>query len=139
MNTRCLVCFIFVRYWRQWVLRNKQYTLEKNFITTNAYICIELNAHALITFLLALQNSKLVFDAYKCYLPWLLGSLPCERAFQAARSMSSIFSTVINFSIQGLLQQLHKLQSFIEVQSESENTKVIYPQKNVQRWNQHQC
>ena len=45
---------IFVRYWRQWILNNQQYTLENNFITTNAYICIELNAHALITFLLAL-------------------------------------------------------------------------------------
>ena len=43
--------------------------------------------------------------------------------------MSSIFSTVINFSIQGLLQRLHKLQSFIELQSESEGTKIIYPQK----------
>ena len=121
----------FVRYWRQWILNNKQYTLENNFITTNAYICIELNAHALITFLLALQNSKLGSDAYKCYLPWLLGSQPCERAFRAARSMSSIFSTVINFSIQGLLQRLHKLQSFIELQSESESTKIIYPQKKV--------
>ena len=43
--------------------------------------------------------------------------------------MSSIFSTVINFSLQGLLQRLHKLQSFIERQSESESTKIIYPQK----------
>ena len=119
----------FVRYWRQWILNNKHYTLENNFITTNAYICIELNAHALITLLLTLQNPKLVSDAYKCYLPWLLGSQPCERAFRAARSMSSIFSTVINFSIQGLLQRLHKLQSFIELQSESEGTKIIYPQK----------
>ena len=122
---------IFVRYWRQWILNNQQYTLENNFITTNAYICIELNAHALIIFLLALQNSELECAAHKCYLPWLLGSQPCERAFRAARSMSSIFSTVINFSMQGLLQRLHKLQSFIELQSECESTKIIYPQKNL--------
>lgn len=29
-----------------------QYTLSNNFTTTNAYVCIELNAHALITYLM---------------------------------------------------------------------------------------
>ena len=103
--------------------------MENNFITTNAYICIELNAHALITFLLALQDSQSEYITCNCYLPWLLGSQPCEQAFRAARSMTSIFSTVINFSLKGLLQRLHKLQSFIELQSESDNTNIIYPQK----------
>ena len=42
-----------------------------------------------------------------------------------------LVSTVINFSMQGLLQRLHKLQSFIELQSECESTKIIYPQKNL--------
>ena len=121
----------FVRYWRQWILCSKQYTLERNFITANAYICIELNAHALITFLLTLQNAKSDCNVNNCYLPWLLGSQPCEQAFRAARSMTSLFSTIINFSMKRLLQRLHKLQSFIELQSESEYTKIIYPQKKV--------
>ena len=44
----------FMRYWRQWILHSSHYTLGNNFITLNAYICIELNAHSLISFLLTL-------------------------------------------------------------------------------------
>ena len=44
----------FVRYWRQWLLCHSNYTLEKNFISLNSYICIELNAHALVILLLVL-------------------------------------------------------------------------------------
>lgn len=36
---------------------------------------------------------------------------------------------MINFSMQGLLHRLHKLQSFIDSQSESDITNIIYPQK----------
>ena len=60
----------FLRYWRQYVVDNKAYTLQNNFITYNAYMCIELNAHSLLTFLLFLKVS----DADKSFTPWLLGS-----------------------------------------------------------------
>ena len=41
----------FVRYWRKWLTTctHGQYTLTNNFITLNAHVCIELNAHALVT------------------------------------------------------------------------------------------
>ena len=39
----------FVRYWCEWVLLHPSYTLKDNFITQIAYMCIELNAHALLT------------------------------------------------------------------------------------------
>ena len=95
----------------------------------NSYICIELNAHSLITYPVALQDEFAMKFSSDCYLPWLLGSQPCERAFHAARSMTSVYSTMINFSMQGLLQRLHKLQSFIELQYESDATNIIYPHK----------
>ena len=78
---------------------NDNYTSEKNSITLNSYICIELNAGCLSycfkrwTFKL---QSKLLFAM-------ALGSQPCEHAFRAARSMTSVFSTMINFSLRGLL------------------------------------
>lgn len=113
----------FVRYWRQWILSHKDYTLERNFISLNTYICIELNAHALLILLLVLR------DNYKaeCYYPWLLGSQPCERAFRAARSMSPTFSTMINFTVLGLIRRLHKLQIEVDLESESDATGIIYP------------
>ena len=38
----------FLRMWKSWILSSKQYTLKDNFITNNAYTCIEINAHNLI-------------------------------------------------------------------------------------------
>ena len=59
----------FVRYWRKWILKQPHYTLQKNFITQNAYMCLELNAHAIILILITLRDS----NNDESYLPWLLG------------------------------------------------------------------
>jgi len=119
----------FVRYWRQWILSHKDYTLERNFISLNSYICIELNAHALLILLLILR------DNYKsdCFYPWLMGSQPCERAFRAARSISPTFSTVINFTVLGLIRRLHKLQIEVDLESEADSTGIIYPRQQAHK------
>ena len=36
-----------LRYWRHWLQENG-YKLDINFITLNAYMCVEINAHALV-------------------------------------------------------------------------------------------
>ena len=46
----------FLRYWRKWIILNKSYTLGNNFITSNAYNCIELNAHAMINYIIAIRD-----------------------------------------------------------------------------------
>ena len=77
-----------------------------NFITRNAYLFIELNAHALIMFMITLH------DAYPggaaLFNPWKLGSQSCEKTFRAVHSMASTFPTVINV---GMLGRLHRLQN----------------------------
>lgn len=76
----------------------KAYTLRDHFAMSNAYMCVELNAHALIVFVIAVRE----YDA-NCFFPWLLGSQVCEAIYRTARSMSSIFSTMINLGLLGLL------------------------------------
>ncbi len=51
----------------------------------------------------------------------------CEKAFTAARSMTSIFSTVINFSMLGLLRRLHRMHVQFYLESESHETGIRYP------------
>ena len=69
----------FMRYWCQWILHSSHYTLGNNFITVNAYnICIELNAHSLISFLLTLRK----LSPNSGFHPSLLGSQSCEKAFE---------------------------------------------------------
>ena len=46
----------FLRYWRKWILLNPQHTLANNFVTANAFQCVELNAHALITFIMTIRD-----------------------------------------------------------------------------------
>ena len=115
----------FMRYWRQWLLCNPHYTLGNNFITLNAYICIELNAHSLITFLMTVRD--LLQSENQCFVPWVLGSQSCEKIFRAARSMSSTFSTVINFAMLGVLRRLHRLHIQLCLQTESQETSIKYP------------
>ena len=113
-----------LRYWRQWILLHHDYTLKNNFVTNNAYMCVELNAHALITFVMTIQ----VCGDSTSFLPWLLGSQTCERTFRAARSMSSTFSTIINFGMLGLLRRLHRLQIQFTLQSESnQSLGIMFP------------
>ena len=78
-----------------------------------------------------IMREKSISDGHDYhYCPWLLGSQPCEKAFRAARSMSSTFSTMANFNILGLLRRLYKLQIQIQMESQSNNTGIIYPQDN---------
>ena len=113
----------FLRYWRQWIVLSPQYTLKNNFVTNNAYMCVELNAHALISFVMTIRDN---FNDDN-FLPWWLGSQSCEKAFRAARSMTSTFSTVINFGMLGLLRRLHRLQIQANLQAESIETGIIFP------------
>ena len=119
----------FVRYWRHWLLLKKEYKLSNNFITSNAYMCIELNAHALLLFLTACR------DIYSpsTFLPWLLGSQSCERIFRMARSLSSTYSTIINFGMLGFLRRIHKIHIQFRLECESTETKMTYPRAEKNR------
>ena len=115
----------FLRYWRRWVKLNKAFTIKNNFITANAMTCIELNAHSLIIFIRILRDH--IPNGKNYFLPWLLGSQPCESTFRAARSMTGTFSTIVNFSLLGFLQRLHRLQVQLQLETESSMTGITYP------------
>ena len=117
---------LFLRYWRQWILLHPLYTLQDNFISSNSYVCTELNAHAILTLLITIRDH--FKDQSASFQPWLLGSQSCEKIFRAARSMTSTFSTIINFGMLGLLRRLHRLQIQSTLQSESAENEIIYPQ-----------
>lgn len=77
----------FLRFWRDYITANKKYTLENNFVSQNAYMCVELNAHALILLLIVLRDKYEVTE----FMPWLLGSQTCEKALELFEACLQLF------------------------------------------------
>ena len=113
----------FIRYWRQWILLHPQFTLRSNFITHNCYMCVELNAHAMIVYIMLIRDH--FHSNWNCFVPWVLGSQTCEKTFRTVRSMSTAFSSTINFSILGLLHRLHRIN--IQLTLQATLKEIVFP------------
>ena len=120
-----MVCYIFVRYWRQWILLSEKYTLKQNILTSNPYLHIKLNAHALLTFLMSVCDNVSKTDIV--FFPWLLGLESSEKTFRSAHSISNVFSSVLNFSILGILCWLHHLNIQAVLQADAEKSGIRFP------------
>ena len=115
----------FLRYWRAWLVSQPGYKLENNFVTRNAYICIEMNAHSLVTLARTMRDASTTGN--ECFPPWMLGSQSCEKLFRAARSMTPTFSTVVNFGMLGLFRRLHRMHIQSCLEAESTTTGIHFP------------
>lgn len=118
------------RIWRQYVKRHPNLNLQTNFITLNCYTCIEINAHVLLKFIKKLQNMDNLNS--NMFIPSLLSSQPCERLFRSARSITSTFSTVINFSIKDFMCRIDRISFINFVLNDLQNV-FIFPRDNLRR------
>uniref|UniRef100_A0A8D8H5Y3 (northern house mosquito) hypothetical protein n=1 Tax=Culex pipiens TaxID=7175 RepID=A0A8D8H5Y3_CULPI len=97
----------FVRAWRNWIgLNRKRGLTYDQYVTTNAYNCVELNAHALIAFIRDCRDRNV---PEQCLVTFL-SSQPCEKLFGQLRTMASTNQTVVNFTIKELRAKLKRLQ-----------------------------
>jgi len=76
----------------------------------------------LVTFLMNAHDNAEKDDVFS---PWLLGS---QRIFRSAHSMSTVFSSVLKFSILGLLRRLHCLNIQAVLQADAEKPDIKFPQ-----------
>jgi hypothetical protein len=105
---------VFVcRLWRSWVKKkvfiNRPSTprsKDKYFITRTAFLSVELNAHNLLYLILLVQQKQLPKESLHIYL---FNSQPCEGMFRNARSLSGVYSTVVNFTTHDFLRRAAKL------------------------------
>ena len=86
-------------------------------------MCIEMNACLFFD-----NNQSSEIHLATGVLPSSFGSQSCEGLFRSARSMSSVFSTFINFGMLGLLRRIHRLQVQAIIQAESSTTDIVFPQ-----------
>ena len=115
------------RIWHTWLLTAdrrdvSEYFLEKDrknlFITSPACFSIELNAHSLLSICLLvcqrdLPDSALTISHFH--------SQSCESTFRLARSMSGVFSSVVNFTTEQFLKRGAKLCVLADLESRSQS------------------
>lgn len=102
-----MVLCIFLRIWRKWIADHPSLKIAENFITSNCYLCIELNAHALINICTNFRENPILTN--DMFLPHLFSSQTCEKTFRATRSMTTTYSTVVNYSIKDIIRRLDRI------------------------------
>ena len=102
----------FFRIWRAWLIE-EGHSLNENFITSNTYACIELNAHALIKAARKLREA----GRPELFVPHFFSSQTVEKFFRALRSLTSMSVTKVNFNIRQLLQRVRKIDLQMHIAS----------------------
>lgn len=95
-----------LRIWRSWLTQTEGTTLKNNFISTNLYTSVEINAHSFIKFTVKLREN----NEPELMLPLILSSQPCESTFRQLRSMTSTFSTVVIMPLYDMLYRIKRIQ-----------------------------
>ena len=93
------------------------YKEQDHFVTSNIYVCIEINCHMLLNLLYNVKNNIFPPETLRI---WLCGSQACEETFRVLRAMTPIFSTIVNFTVKGILQRIHRL-NYLSIIESSEN------------------
>lgn len=119
----------FLRIWRSWIKESREFTLFNNFISLNAYLCIELNAHALIKLIRKYRTDNSLNVDFTQFPTWLFSSQPCEQTFRATRSMSSTFSTIVNFSMMDILSRVRKIETILKAVNDLSDLDYIFPRE----------
>ena len=83
--------------------------LEVNVCTLRTHECINVQYKRSVAIILIGTFTDHIYNGSKYFLLWLLGLQPCESTVRAAWSMTETFSTIVNFSLLGYLQRLHRL------------------------------
>ena len=126
-----------LRYWRYWMSCDNVYPLSNHFITPNAYLCIELNGHALVILIVKLSRD----GTPQLFKPWLCGSQSCESFFKIARSMTPVgvstqLSTQLVFALFDFIYcRCRKADVSSRVTAQGHSEGIVYPRhvKNLER------
>lgn len=96
----------FIRAWRLFITQTDRLNVNNNFLTTNAYACIELNAQNLEKMIKLFRNEKL--DEF--FQPTIFNSQPCEQMFRKMRSMGTMNYTRTNFTLLELIHLVGRVE-----------------------------
>lgn len=96
----------FIRIWRNFIKASRSHSLDQNFLSQNAYVCIETNAKGLIELMKRFRSQ----NAPHLFLPPIFDSQTCEKSFRQLRSMGTVNFTRINFSLYDILHMIRRTE-----------------------------
>lgn len=109
----------FLRCWRTFIqCKNNDFTLADNFVSRNLFICVEINAHAMVYLIKNMRDRQ----EPNLFIPSLFASQPCEFTFRRMRSMGTVNFTKINFNLYELCHLIAKVDL---------SNKIIYSRKEI--------
>lgn len=117
-----------IRIWRYFIINRREYKLKENFLTSNCYACVELNAHGLVQIMLELQK----IGKEELFIPTLFSSQQCESTFRQLRSFTSTYSTITNCTVKEALSRITKIQMQNDI-AHSTSPDLIYPRLGKQK------
>ena len=106
----------FLRIWRVW-LKENGIDEKDHFVTNNIYICVELNCHLLLNLVYNVKSGVFPVESLRL---WFIGSQACEELYRILRAMTPMFSTILNFSVKGVLQRIHNKNHLSTLESSEE-------------------
>lgn len=113
-----------MRLWRQYVDETEGLEMSKNFLTSNSYYCVELNAHSLLSLIIYLKKS----NQPHLFRPIHFSSQPCEEFYRQIRSFTTVYSTVANCTTKEILGRINKIQLQNEISAL--NTEYFFPRSS---------
>lgn len=96
----------FLRAWRLFIAKTNTLNFDLNFITSNAYACVELNAQNLLILVRMFRDEGLE----EFFLPTIYNSQPCEETFRKMRSMGTMNFTRVNFTLLELIHLVGRVE-----------------------------
>ena len=107
------------------LIDQKSQTKRQYFITYQAHFSVEINAHCLVYLAMLVAEGQLPIEALDI---WLQNSQSCEDVFRSARSMSSMDSAGVNFTVAQFLNRINKLTVLKNIKSNTNTNNLRFPQ-----------
>jgi len=92
-------CVEFLRLWKQDLLNKGESTRDSHFVTQNIFDGMEINLITLLSLILN-SNERNIHQ---------MSSQVCENFFRLLRSFTTIESTVVNFTLKGIISRMRKI------------------------------
>ena len=119
---RIFTALYSLRYWRRWLTCDKVYSVSKHFISSSAYLSIEINGQVL---LLAIRKFR-IENTPEGLVTWLIGSQQCESFFRSVRSLCPVGLNKPNLTEGEFLDRARKADANLLLQQQGSKDGIIY-------------